>query len=273
MSRLCVGGKDESDPTPSAPTQSLPDRCLQAMLPRSMCMPCAPPLTPSAGSPQPMPPTSVVSTDSMPPRITAGSSKLAPQDDAGSATVCMPLTKEFTEPKLNAHHLKVMQRSQQRCGHMGVEKTYDAVRQHLSKAGTQPWEGLRAEVVQVVRGCAICQKQSLIRPHVVSPPFTHSSQHPMKHLTIDMMSPFPVDIVGYTYVITIIDCFSLLVELFPAADTTAKAAARVIVAQFGNFGALNEIRSDNDSQYVNGIIRLLKISTHIDFTLTIASSH
>jgi hypothetical protein len=60
------------------------------------------------------------------------------------------------------------------------------------------------------------------------------SSVPMEKISIDTLGPFRRD--GNIYIIVVIDCFSCYVELFPATDCTAEAAARAIVTTSGPSG-------------------------------------
>jgi len=83
----------------------------------------------------------------------------------------------------------------------------------------------------------------------------------------------PEDELGYKYIIAIIDCFSRFLELHPAKDATAAAAAEALFQSFGRFGTPQEILSDNGSQYVNEVITQFAEHTGVDHMLTMAYSH
>jgi hypothetical protein len=51
----------------------------------------------------------------------------------------------------------------------------------------------------------------------------------MVRIAIDTIGPLPADALGNKYIIIIMDCFSRIVELVPAKDTTAITAANAIL--------------------------------------------
>jgi hypothetical protein len=130
-----------------------------------LCAPCAPPQAQLAGSPPPIPSRPGGSLDLMPPVATAVSAELMPLDTNGSANFCMPLAHESLETedaKLRARHFKVIQRSHQRCGHMGEEKTLDAVRKHLEKSRLPTWDSISKDVTHFsARSAKVTESNSL----------------------------------------------------------------------------------------------------------------
>jgi hypothetical protein len=158
-------------------------------------------------------------------------------------------------------------------GHGGVERTIEAVKLSLKKEEFE-WPTLRKDVIEFCRRCPCCQKQSLIRPTIKTKRFILSSRDKaMKDIAIDTLGPFPADEQGNTYIVVITDCFSRYVELFPAADATADAAASAIRVHFQYFGVPNTVRSDNGAQYANKVLTHLAKITGLEFTRTIAYSH
>jgi hypothetical protein len=95
----------------------------------------------------------------------------------------------------------------------------------------------------------------------------------MEKLSIDTLGPFPPDQNGNIYVIVIIDCFSRYVQLCPASDCTADAAAAAILKHFSYFSVPKILLSDNGSQYANQMITALGKLTNMALAKTIAYSH
>ena len=159
-------------------------------------------------------------------------------------------------------------------GHSGVDRTLAAVRLYLEKTSKPTWDTLQRDVTEYVKRCPCCQRQSLRRPPLATAPYVLSNKDmAMRHIAIDTLGPFPADELGNTYLVAIIDCFSRYVELTPAADATADAAARAITGHFQHFGVPKTIRSDNGSQYANATMAHLSRITGTDFTKTIPYSH
>ena len=188
-----------------------------------------------------------------------------------SASNSAPLSSERRIPSREFEFIKKCHGGA--VGHHGVDRTLALVREALEKRGESPWPQLHDDVRQFVRNCAACQKSWAGKPPVVTEPFTVSSDEPMKRIAVDTLGPFPVDSHGNTYVISVIDTFSRYVQLFPAADCTAAAAAKAIMGHFSYFGVPAFMLSDNGPQYANSLINELATYTQLELQKTIAYSH
>ena len=96
---------------------------------------------------------------------------------------------------------------------------------------------------------------------------------PMDRVAIDTIGPLPEDMFGNKYIITIIDSFSRLVELSPAKDTTAIAAANAVIQWICRYGIPSQIVCDNGTQYANELIKSLCALFDIEQSLIQAYSH
>jgi len=134
-------------------------------------------------------------------------------------------------------------------GHFGVEKTLGNIFQSGKK-----WKGMRKHVRQFIQQCPLCQKLRETHLAIKTRPFTTAAYTPMEVLNIDTIGPVAPDEDGNTYILVIIDCFTRWVELFPTVDTSAKSAADALLQHVGRYGAPANLRSDQGSQFVNGII-------------------
>jgi hypothetical protein len=116
------------------------------------------------------------------------------------------------------------------------------------------WQNMRKHVKSFIKACPACQKMSYKSYIINAKPFTLARYEPMERINVDSIGPLPVDKWGNKYIITIIDCFTRFVELYPVVDTTAEVAARALLHFVGRYGSPSEILSDNGSQYVNKLI-------------------
>jgi hypothetical protein len=142
-------------------------------------------------------------------------------------------------------------------GHGGIDRTISLVHEYLSSTGKKGWPdeaSMRRDIEAFVKNCDVCQKQSQVRPDVLTAPFDLSSDKMMKSISIDTMGPFPVDQDGNMYIIVVVDNFSRYAELFPEADCTAVSAARAVLQHISVFGCPSEILSDNGTQFVNQVM-------------------
>jgi hypothetical protein len=132
---------------------------------------------------------------------------------------------------------------------------------------------MRRDIEAFVKNCDVCQKQSQVRPDVLTAPFDLSSDKLMSSISIDTMGPFPVDQDGNMYIIVIVDNFSRYVELFPEADCTAVSAARAVLLHISIFGCPSEMLSDNGTQFVNKLIKSMSSMFSIRLRRSTPYSH
>lgn len=175
-------------------------------------------------------------------------------------------------------------------GHHGVELTLSKIRRLLETMRGQDniqqqhvevqqavqdnkWPFMRNHVKRFVRSCAVCQKHSERHvPEVRTERFTVNALQPMELVSIDTMGPFQESKQGYCFVVVIIDCFTRFVELYPSRSTSAMEAATCSINFAGRYGIPERLRSDNGSQFVNGIIRSLLDSWSVQHELTMPYS-
>jgi hypothetical protein len=153
-------------------------------------------------------------------------------------------------------------------GHLGVEKMLTKL-----KRGGEGWKGMRIDCKKFIYQCSCCQKMSALKYPIHVHPYTKASYTPMDRIAIDTIGPLPVDALGNKYIITIIDCFSRIVELVPAQDTTAITAANAILQWICRYGIPSQIVSDNGTQYSNELVTKLCQLFEIDQSLIQAYSH
>ena len=94
----------------------------------------------------------------------------------------------------------------------------------------------------------------------------------MQTLNIDSIGPQPADQYGNTFILVVIDCFTRFVELYAVRDVGAVEAASALLQQIGRYGALQSIRSDRGSQFVNQTIEQLLKLAGTEHQLTLAYS-
>ena len=153
-------------------------------------------------------------------------------------------------------------------GHHGLERTLKKL--HNTQ---QQWDYMRQHIKMFIKQCPYCQKASVIKPQILTHPYTTASYEPMEKINIDTIGPFDPDDEGNTYIITIIDCFTRWIELYACKDATAATAARALLQHTGRFAAPYRILSDNGSQYINKLITEYLQLINTEHTRTLAYSH
>ena len=99
-------------------------------------------------------------------------------------------------------------------GHMGVQKTFDSIRQKYY------WPNLFKELNDFVTACVVCQTRSLqkIRQPLQE---TDIPPYPMAKISLDLSGPYPTSMSGNKYIIAFVDWFSGWPEAFAVPDKTA----------------------------------------------------
>ena len=147
-------------------------------------------------------------------------------------------------------------------GHMGVQKTFDSIRQKYY------WPNLFKEINKYVSECTICQTRSLqkIRPLLQE---TDIPPYPMAKLSLDLSGPYPTSLSGNKYIIAFVDCNSGWPEAFAVPDKTADTVADLIIEQiYPRFGCPLQIVSDNGTENVNKVMKETLAKLKIDHVLT-----
>lgn len=134
-------------------------------------------------------------------------------------------------------------------GHRGVRLTLD----NLLKMGCE-WPSMREDIKDFVASCATCQKTRLGQGNVQAELHVTSVYEPFSVVDVDTIGPLPAADNGHKYIIVLICCFTRFVELVPAEDVSAKAAAVALLNVFGRFGPPQYLRSDRGSQFVCQLI-------------------
>ena len=141
---------------------------------------------------------------------------------------------------------KISQVHNSKNGHFGVERT--VYKLHKSQ---QEWPFMREHVRKFIKQCPCCQKMNVLKIPIHTHPFTTAAYAPMERINVDTIGPLEADDDGNTYIIVVVDCFSRWLELYPVRDTSAEAAAAVLLDHTSRYGMANQILSDNGSQFVN----------------------
>ena len=134
-------------------------------------------------------------------------------------------------------------------GHMGVQKTYDFIRQKYF------WPNLFQELYGYITVCVLCQTRStqMTKPLLQKPDLP---PYAMAKLSLDLSGPYPKTLSGNKYIIAFVDWYSGWPEAFALPDKTADTVAHLIINElYPRFSCPLELVSDNGSENVNNAFR------------------
>ena len=147
-------------------------------------------------------------------------------------------------------------------GHMGVQKSFDGIRQKYY------WRNLYKEIYQYVTDCIVCKTRSLQK---VRQPLQETDIPPyrMAKLSLDLSGPYPQSMSGNKYIIAFVDWFSEWPEAFAVPDKTADTVANLLIEEIcPKYGCPLQIVTNNGTENVNNVIRETLESLNIHHVLT-----
>ena len=134
-------------------------------------------------------------------------------------------------------------------GHMGIDKTLDAIRQKYF------WPNLYKNLYEYISSCVTCQTRSMkkIKPSLQE---TDVPPYPFAKIRLDLSGPYPTTMSGNKYIIGFIDLYSGWPEAFAVPDKSADNIAHLIIEEiFPRFDAPLQIVSDNGTENVNRTVK------------------
>ena len=164
------------------------------------------------------------------------------------------LSQPEEEPILRLYvpsHLRheVMLQYHDKNGHLGIEKTFQAIRQKYF------WPCLFREVVGYVNKCVSCQTMNLRK---IPPRMQESDMppYPFAKIALDITGPYPKTHSGNEYIVTFIDMYSGWPEAFAVPNKKAETVAHLLMEEiFPRFGAPLQLVTDNGPENVNKIMK------------------
>jgi len=110
------------------------------------------------------------------------------------------------------------------------------------------WYRMAKDVRKFVINCRTCQSRKPAQPrrHGMLHPYDFSVAQPWDDVAVDHIGPFPSTILGYQYVLVIMDLFTCWVELVPVTDTQARTTAEALWRFWVCcWGVFRQMHSDN----------------------------
>lgn len=156
----------------------------------------------------------------------------------------------------------VVQQYHDGLGHMGVDKTYDAIRSKYYMPN------LYKRLHTYVEGCVVCQTRSGKK---TQPPLqeTDIPPFPFAKVGLDLSGPYPTTLSGNKYIISFIDIYSGWPEAFPVPDKSADNIVHLILEEiYPRFGCPLQILTDNGTENVNKAVDETLKELNIDHITT-----
>ena len=163
---------------------------------------------------------------------------------------------------LKHHRVYVVKQYHDQNGHMGVQKTFDSIRQK------HYWPNIFKEIYKYVNECTTCQTRSLqkIRQSLQE---TDIPPYPMAKLSLDLSGPYPTTLPGNKYIIAFVDWYSGWPEAFAVPDKTGETVADLIIDKiFPRFGSCLQLVTDNGTENANQIVKETLARLNIDHVKT-----
>ena len=134
-------------------------------------------------------------------------------------------------------------------GHMGVDKTYEAIKAKYYIPC------LYQKLTSYIAKCVTCQTRSLRKQ---KPPLGEMEQppYPFAKISMDISGPYPTSLSGNRYVLSLVDHYSGWPEAYALPDKTAQSIAHVVLDEFfPRYGCPCEMVTDNGTENENQVMR------------------
>jgi len=100
-------------------------------------------------------------------------------------------------------------------GHMGIDKTFDAIRQR------DFWPNMYKQLYQYSNKCVPCQQRNLTK-HKVPLQETDIPPYPFAKIALDLSGPYPTTLVENKYIVGFIVIYSGWLEAYTVPDKCAE---------------------------------------------------
>jgi hypothetical protein len=103
------------------------------------------------------------------------------------------------------------------------------------------------------RRCLECGSKKPPRQGMLRPT-GGSLSRPSQQISIDLTGPHPLSLSRYKYCLSVQDCFSKYLSLYPLPDKTASSVARALSEYFLTHGLVSYVKMDNGGEFKNEIV-------------------
>ena len=138
-------------------------------------------------------------------------------------------------------------------GHLGIQKTYESIRQKFY------WPHMYQHIQDYVLSCDICQRIKVDRRQPRVPLTNMPITDTFDSWHIDFLGPLPrTEENSYAHILLVVDRFSRWSEAFPMKDQDAKSVAKVLFNEISaRYGAPRILVSDRGTQFMSRLVHAL----------------
>ena len=146
-------------------------------------------------------------------------------------------------------------------GHLGT----NAMVKSIHSEG-KTWPHLAKDCSDFVKRCRECQRYNIARKgyHPLKAIHAHL---PGEHVAIDLAGPFEESEDGNCYLLIIVDVCTRFVMLDALPEKSAYAVAKALFKRFTDIGFPRVLQSDNGTEFVNEVLRIMTTQLYIDHRL------
>lgn len=137
--------------------------------------------------------------------------------------------------------------------HLGVFKTYKRL------TLLYYWPSMYQDVAKFIRGCEVCATyKNSQQPPIGTMGHPKNCSRPFDTLSIDLVGPLPRSRAGYTYILSVLCCFSKYVMFFPLRRAVGKTIAQRLEDEvFLKHGVPRTVIADNATQFTGSELKAL----------------
>ena len=137
-------------------------------------------------------------------------------------------------------------------GHFGRKKTLQRIRREFY------WFEMRKDVEIWIQRCDVCAQSKVTNRKPKAPLGSIPVGGPLDCVTTDIVGPLPRTPRGNKYILTVMDCFTKWLEVYPIPDQTAETcAAKLLDEYIGRFGCPLALHSDQGSNFGSDVFQQL----------------
>ena len=159
------------------------------------------------------------------------------------------LKSQLVIPTLLRHEILVGGHDDPLAGHLGVNKTYEKLRECYY------WLKMFADVQFRCRSCTHCQMKKSPKQRQTAPILPIPAEGPCDHADVDCLGPFPVTHSGNRYIVVFSDYLTRYPEAFAVPNIEAVTIADLLVNHImPRHGAPRTLLSDRGSNFTSALL-------------------